>query len=56
MHPGLLSIAVMLDSRPTLSGALNLSTVPVVFVNQRRHDGPITEWSLLHWLCALAHP
>ncbi len=40
--------AVMLSSCPSLVDALHLNTVPIVFINQTRLDGPLNEWVLLH--------
>lgn len=40
------SVAVMLDAIPELTGQLNLTTVPIVFVGDRRYDGPMNEWVL----------
>ncbi len=53
-HSGLTSIAVMLDSLPTLTGLLDIRTVPVVFIEHQRRDGPVTEWTLLNALIATA--
>lgn len=39
--------AVMLDQVPTLTGRLAIQTVPVMFFNSRRVDGPMDEWMLV---------
>jgi hypothetical protein len=45
-QPGLLSFAVSLAAAPDLAGRLGIRTVPVVFVGERRFDGPMPEWVL----------
>jgi hypothetical protein len=42
----IVSVAVMLDAIPTLTGELAVHRVPVIFVGERRFDGPMTEWVL----------
>lgn len=44
--PAITSVAIMLDARPSLTGALQIQRVPVVFIEGQRLDGPITEWVL----------
>ncbi|NMP21927.1 hypothetical protein HIJ39_06120 [Sulfobacillus sp. DSM 109850] len=44
--PAIFASAIMLDAFPELTGQLNIMTVPVIFVGQRRYDGPMNEWIL----------
>ena len=50
ISPHITSTAVMLDAIPTLTGVLALKTVPVIFIEGRRVDGPINEWVLGQWV------
>lgn len=40
----LYSTAIMLEDIPDLIGTLSLNRVPVLFINQRRHEGAMNEW------------
>lgn len=44
--PGIFASAIMLDAIPQLTGEIQVTTVPVVFVGERRYDGPMNEWIL----------
>lgn len=37
---------VMLDAVPELTGRLDMQTVPIIFIEQRRIDGDQNEWIL----------
>lgn len=37
-------MAVMLDALPELTGALHIMTVPVIYIGDRRYEGPMNEW------------
>ena len=45
--PTVTTHAVMLDQIPALTGKLGIHSVPVVFLNNQRVDGPINEWVLI---------
>ncbi len=45
-QPNILSLAVMLEEVPTLTGILGIKTVPVTFIGSTRVDGPLSEWVL----------
>ncbi len=40
------AFVIMLDAVPELTGRLDIHTVPVIFVEQRRVDGDQNEWLL----------
>jgi alkyl hydroperoxide reductase subunit AhpF len=42
--PLLRSTAIMLDAVPELTGQLSIYQVPVLYINQRRHEGAMNEW------------
>ncbi|AEJ38929.1 hypothetical protein TPY_0734 [Sulfobacillus acidophilus TPY] len=44
---------VMLDEVPELTGTLEIQTVPVMFFNHVRTDGPLNEWMMAARLNAL---
>ncbi len=49
-----MAVVIMLDAKPELTGALNIHSVPVVFVQQTRYDGPINEWVLAEHIRRIA--
>ncbi len=44
LEPRIYSVAVMLDRIPELTGRLNITTVPVIYIGGRRYQGPMNEW------------
>lgn len=46
MNPLVTVTAIMLDAAPELIPQLGLQTVPVVFWNASRRDGPLLEWAM----------
>jgi hypothetical protein len=53
-YPTVMAVVIMLDAKPELTGALNIHSVPVVFVQQTRYDGPINEWVLAEHIRRIA--
>ena len=45
-NPRVAVTAIMLDAAPELIPQLGLNTVPVVFWNTARRDGPVLEWAM----------
>lgn len=43
-HPTIFAVAVMLDAKPELTGALHIHTVPIIYIAGRRYEGPMNEW------------
>ncbi|MCL8208570.1 MAG: hypothetical protein K6V97_10945 [Actinomycetia bacterium] len=49
-QPRLQSYAVSLAAAPDLAERLDIRGVPVLFVGDRRFDGPLPEWVLVQQL------
>ncbi|MDA8205046.1 MAG: hypothetical protein M0Z36_03185 [Thermaerobacter sp.] len=47
-NPAVTAHALMLSACPFLIDALDIQTVPVVYINQARVDGALNEWFLMH--------
>lgn len=45
-NPFIAVYVVMLDAVPELTGRLDMQTVPIIFIEQRRIDGDQNEWIL----------
>lgn len=50
LQPAMTVHVVMLSACSDLIGSLAIQTVPVVYLNQTRLDGPLNEWVLLNHL------
>lgn len=48
--PYISSYAIDLDQAKDLIKILNITGVPVLFINQRRLNGPVNEWTLTQQL------